>query len=135
MNGKENSVSEKLGRILVMDDEEIVTDIAEQMLAHLGYEVNIAGNGEEAIEFYRQALAEGKGYALVIMDLNIPRGMGGEEAVKKVLEIDANARVVVSSGYSSDPVVSNYRHFGFCGCITKPFDFRMLQDVVKENIG
>lgn len=113
-----------------MDDEDIVADIAEQMLSCLGYKVTLAAKGEEAIELYRQAHENGDGFDVVIMDLNIPNGMGGEQAVKEVLGIDTNARVIVSTGYSSDPIVTEFGDYGFCGCITKPFDLKALQNAM-----
>jgi CheY-like chemotaxis protein len=114
-----------------MDDEGIVADIAQQMLVYLGYEATVAVDGEEAIKLYREAYEQEKPYDLVIMDLNIPQGMGGMEAVKHVLEIDKEAKVMVSSGYSSDPIMQEYRNYGFCGCIAKPFDLKGLQEALQ----
>jgi len=113
-----------------MDDEDIVADIAKQMLEYLGYEVSLAVNGEEAIELYTSALNEGNLFSLVIMDLNIPNGMGGFDAVKHIIEIDNKAKVMVSTGYSSDPIMQDYSKYGFCGCIAKPFDLKGLEDAV-----
>lgn len=117
-----------------MDDEEIVADIAKQMLEYLGYEVVLSANGEEAIESYRQAYEEGQPFSLVILDLNIPSGMGGMEAVKYILEVDEKAKVMVSTGYSSDAIVAEYSKYGFSGCIAKPFDIKGLQDAVAQAL-
>ncbi len=118
-------------RILVMDDEDIVADIAKQMLVYMGYEVSTVENGEGAIDLYRTAFEEGHPYALVIMDLNIPHGMGGIEAIKHLLEIDKAAKVLVSSGYTSDPVMKEYQQYGFTGCIAKPFDLNGLSRAIQ----
>lgn len=127
-------MSEVCEKILVMDDEEIVADIAKQMLVYLGYEVTSVENGEEAVSEYRKAHELGESYSLVIMDLNIPNGMGGMEAVKQVLDIDENARVLVSTGYSSDSIMNDYGAYGFSGCIAKPFDLKGLQEAVQAAI-
>jgi CheY-like chemotaxis protein len=124
-------VSEARKRVLVMDDEGIVADIAQQMLVYLGYEATVAVDGEEAIKLYREAYEQENPYDLVIMDLNIPQGMGGMEAIKHVLEIDREAKVMVSSGYSSDPIMQEFRDYGFCGCIAKPFDLKGLQEAIQ----
>ncbi|MCE5244766.1 MAG: PAS domain S-box protein [Desulfobacteraceae bacterium] len=113
-------------RVLVMDDEEIVKELIGEMLAHLDYEVEFARDGAEAIDLYRSSLASGARFDAVFMDLTIPGAMGGKEAIQKLLEIDPEVRAVVSSGYANDPVMSNYRDYGFCGAITKPFSIQEL---------
>ncbi len=113
-----------------MDDEEIVGDIAGQMLAFMGYDVEIAIDGEEAIQLYKEQLAKGTPFSLVIMDLNVPEGMGGGEAIQQVLSIDPNAKVIVSSGYTHDPIMQKYSDYGFCGAIAKPFDLETLKHVL-----
>ncbi len=129
---KEKSVSEAIKKIMVMDDEDIVSDIAKQMLEYMGYEVSVVIEGREAVNLYRKAYDEGNPYLAVIMDLNIPQGMGGKEAVKEVLQIDGDARVLVSSGNSNDPVMVKYQEYGFCGCIAKPFDLQNLRDSIQS---
>lgn len=116
-----------------MDDEAIVAEIAQQMLKYLGYEADVVEDGDKAIDQYQEALTAGEPYALVIMDLNIPQGMGGIEAVKHILDIDENARVVVSSGYSSDPIMQEYGEYGFAASIGKPFDINGLKEMI-ENV-
>ena len=120
------------GRVLVMDDEEQVRGIVGEMLTFLGYEVGFARDGEEAIDLYRRAMAGGSRYDVVIMDLTIPGGMGGREAVLKLREIDPNLKAIVSSGYSNDPVMADFQAYGFQGVASKPFDTERLSRVLHE---
>jgi len=108
-------------RILVMDDEQIVRDIVEAMLAQLGYEATSVQDGAAAIGSYEQARAQGRPFDAVIMDLTIPGGMGGKEAIRELLARDPGVRAIVSSGYSNDPVMANHAEHGFCGVISKPY--------------
>jgi len=118
-------------KILVMDDEEIIREVAGEMLRHFGYEVEFAENGVEALEKYVNAMKSGISFDAVIMDLTIPGGMGGKEAVKKLIEIDPDAKVIISSGYSSDPIMSNFREYGFAGIVMKPYLISELSEQVR----
>ncbi|MBF0506020.1 MAG: response regulator [Nitrospirae bacterium] len=120
------------GRILIMDDEESVRQVAVEMLIHLGYEVESVKDGAEAIEVYSNALESGKPFDVIIMDLTIPGGMGGKEAIKKLHEIDPGIRAIISSGYSSDPVMSSFRDYGFSGIVQKPFRIGGLSEQVRK---
>ncbi|WP_456434552.1 PhnD/SsuA/transferrin family substrate-binding protein [Thermosulfuriphilus sp.] len=122
----------KTGKILVMDDEEMVRETLGEMLRHLGCEVAFAKEGGEAIELYQQAQKAGQPFDLVIMDLTIPGGMGGKEAVAKLLKIDPKAKVIVSSGYSSDPIMNDYQHYGFQGLLNKPYRITELVKILEE---
>jgi len=121
-------------RILIMDDEEIIRTIASRILEELGYEVDSAVNGEETMEKYIKAREEGNPFDVVIMDLSIPVGMGGKQAIKKLHEIDPLAYAIVSSGYSNDPVMSDYKEYGFSGCVSKPYEIEELECVLEEVI-
>lgn len=114
------------GKVLIMDDEEIIREVGLRMLEHLGFDVALAINGDEAIELFKEAHGTDTPIDLIIMDLTIPGGMGGKDAVREILAIDENAKVIVSSGYSNDPVMENYQDYGFKGKITKPFDLNEL---------
>jgi len=108
-------VSESPIRILVMDDEEVVREVLGAMLESMGHEVASAVDGQEVIEKYRQAWEDNLPYGLVITDLTIPGGMGGQEAAGKILQMDAQATIIVSSGYSTDPVMARFEDYGFRG--------------------
>lgn len=123
------------GRILLMDDEGAIRYTAKKILSHYGYDVTEAIDGEEAIELYKLARDSGKPYDLVITDLTVPGGMGGKETTKELLKIDPNVKVIVSSGYSTDPVMANYKDFGFIGVVAKPYKIDELTTVVKNAIG
>ncbi len=122
------------GRILVMDDERIVRDIAREMLTALGYEAVLVSDGASAIESYETARREAKPFDAVIMDLTIPGGMGGQEAVRELLRRDPAACVLVSSGYSSDPVMARYTEHGFRGVIAKPYRLADLATALKSAL-
>jgi two-component system cell cycle sensor histidine kinase/response regulator CckA len=118
-------------KILVMDDEDMVGEIACQMLEYLGFDAMRVADGVEAVKEYKKHQDNGVPFTAVIMDLTIPGGMGGEEAVKEVLRLDHEAKVFVSSGYSNDPIMVNYQDYGFSGGIAKPFDLATMQKILS----
>ena len=120
------------GKILIMDDDESLRNVAERMLHKLGYEVQCVQDGAEAIKHYKQARRSGQPFDAVIMDLTIPGGMGGKETIEKLLEIDSRVIAIVSSGYSNDPILSNYESHGFCGAVTKPYRIEELSWVMRD---
>lgn len=115
-----------------MDDEEMVGDIACQMLAHLGYEAKHVTDGQVAVDEYVRLFEAGDPYNVVIMDLTIPGGMGGREAVIEILAVDSAAKVLVSSGYSTDPIMTHFGDYGFVGVINKPFDLASIQKILED---
>jgi len=122
------------GRILVMDDEELIREIAREILTHLGYEVVVCGDGKSALALYREALNSGHRYDAVIMDLTIQGGMGGMETMKALLVIDPAVKGIVSSGYNNDPILAHYRDLGFSGMVSKPYTVRELQETLLELV-
>jgi PAS domain S-box-containing protein len=122
------------GKILVMDDEEFIRDVATQMLSKIGYEVSVANDGNQAIEMYRQAQKSGEPFDTVIMDLTIPGGMGGKEAIQKLKKLYPNVTALVSSGYSNDPIMSNFRDYGFQGVVKKPYRIQDMSDALRSLI-
>jgi signal transduction histidine kinase/sensor domain CHASE-containing protein/CheY-like chemotaxis protein len=120
------------GKILLMDDDEPILEVGSELLRMNGYTVDCAYNGEEAIALYFKAWENNEPYNVVIMDLTIRGGMGGKEAIAKLLEIDPNARAIVSSGYSNDPVMANFRDYGFLGMVPKPYGISDMMDEVKK---
>ncbi len=122
------------GLVLVMDDDETVHTVVEEMLTYLGYKVLHCYNGEETLATYQEQQKTGLDVSLVIMDLTIPGAMGGVEAVRKLREIYPLAKVIVSSGYSGDPVVQDYQSSGFDNCISKPYQLLDLSRVIAETL-
>ena len=100
------------GSILVMDDDIMIQDIAASMLSHLGYDVTVCADGTKAVELYTASEKSGAPFGAVIMDLTIPGGLGGKQAAEQILRLYPKACLVVSSGYSNDPIMSNYREYG-----------------------
>ncbi len=120
------------GKILVMDDEEVVLDVAEDALTHLGYEATLVATGDKAVETYQEAMQTGDGFDAVILDLTVRGGMGGEEAIRELLRIDPSVRAIVSSGYSHDPIMANYREYGFADILSKPYKVDNLAQVLAR---
>ena len=116
------------GRLLVMDDEAGVREVMSEILRYLGYDVEVAPDGDSAIELVRQRLAEGRPFDVAILDLTVPGGLGGKEALAELRTLDPSLRAIVSSGYNTDPVLSRFRDLGFQGVLRKPSS---LQEVAR----
>jgi PAS domain S-box-containing protein len=119
-------------RVLILDDEEAICMIVNCALSDLGYEVTETYDGEQAIEAYREALNAGRRFDVVISDLTIPGGTGGQETIRRLREIDPEVCAIVSSGYANDPVMSNFEEYGFSGMIAKPYEIDALGRKVAE---
>ena len=124
----------KKGKILVLDDEEVICELVASALAPAGFTVVPTYQAEETVRLYREALEAGEPFDLVIMDLTIPGGMGGREAIRQLKEIDPAVKGIVSSGYGHDPIMNRYAEYGFIGVIAKPYDIAQLERVVSEAI-
>jgi PAS domain S-box-containing protein len=121
----------RTGRILVMDDEEMIRTVAGELLTTVGHEVAFAEKGETALEVYRAARDAGHPFDVVILDLTIRGGMGGLETLQKLTDIDPDVKAVVSSGYSDDAALSNYREQGFKAFLKKPYNMEELQNTLN----
>lgn len=129
---EESTLAEYSGRVLIMDDEESIRKILASMLSALGFQAATTTNGQEAVTKYKTEKAQGKAFDIVIMDLTIPGGMGGKEALERLLEIDPEIRAIVSSGYSESSKVENYRIWGFRAFLKKPYTVSELAQVLRE---
>ena len=114
-----------------MDDDEMILELAGQMLRFMGHAVTPCRDGRECLDLYEKAMIDKAPYDLVIMDLTIPGGMGGSKAIRKLLEIDPLARAIVSSGYSNDPVMAEYAEHGFKAVVVKPYQMEDLNRAVQ----
>lgn len=122
------------GRVLVMDDEEIVRAVISRLLQQCGYDAELAREGSEMLRIYRQAKESGKTFDAVILDLIIQEGMGGQEALKHLLSFDPDAKVIVSSGYAHNPVMTNFREYGLAGFLPKPYKLEELERVMSKVV-
>ena len=120
------------GRILVMDDEEMIINMAGRILARLGYESAFARNGSEAVALYEEALNTEQPFDAVVLDLTVRGGMGGEEAMHHLLDIDPQVKVIVSSGYSDSPVMQDYKKYGFSAAAGKPYSLIELSQALDH---
>ncbi len=122
------------GKILIMDDEPMIRNTAFEMLSHSGYEAITAGDGEEALELYDKAMKSGTPFDAVILDITVVGGMGGEETMKRLLEMDPGVLALVSSGYASDPLMAEYRRYGFKAAVPKPYYMETLLGTLKTEL-
>lgn len=122
-------------RVLLMDDEETIRRLAERLLRRVECEIRTVPDGETCLQVYREALAAGRRYQVVILDLTVPGGMGGRECIAELLKIDPDVRAIVSSGYSNDPVMANFRAHGFRAVVPKPYAVGVLADAISGVLG
>jgi CheY-like chemotaxis protein len=122
------------GKLLIMEDEVIVRQVAGEMLEYLGYEVQFAEDGVQAIKAYKKAKESGEPFDAVLMDLTIPGGMGGKDAIRELREMDPEVKAIVSSGYSNDPIMANFEEYGFVGVVLKPYKIEELGKVLQKII-
>ena len=120
------------GKILIMDDQQAILKMIERILNRMGYDTHCVTDGVQAIEIYRKAYLSGKPFDLVILDLTVPGGMGGAKTISELLKIDPDVRAIVSSGYSNDPIMANYKDYGFCGIVPKPYTKNQLAILLNQ---
>lgn len=121
-------------RVLIMDDEALVREVAGRILEHLGYEVEYAGDGHEAVEIYKKAKENGKVFDAVILDLTVRGGMGGDWAIRKLLDADPQVKAIVSSGYADNPIMTNFREYGFAAAMPKPYNVLQLKEALEKAL-
>ncbi len=124
----------KAAHVMIMDDEEMLLEIAQSMLTLLGHTSIPVKNGEQALDHYQSSQDGGVPIDLVIMDLTIPGSMGGQETAEKLLRINPKAKIIVASGYSTDPIMANYRRYGFTAAVAKPFTLDELSRAIASAL-
>jgi CheY-like chemotaxis protein len=120
------------GKILLMDDEQIILDVTLEVLKFLGYDVMFARDGSAAIDVYKREKNANAPFDAVILDLSIPDGMGGKEAIGQLREFDPAVKAIVSSGYTNDPVVVDYAGYGFSGKLSKPYKINDMKAILEH---
>ena len=120
------------GKILLMDDEQIILDVTQEVLKFLKYDVVFARDGLAAIDLYKKEKTSGAPFDIVILDLSVPSGMGGKETIEQLIKFDPAVKAIVSSGYTNDPVVENFSQYGFSGILTKPYKIADLKNILEQ---
>jgi len=110
----------------------MIRDLRHRILSRLDYEPGLAADGNEAIEMYQEALKSDRPYEIVILDLTVKGGLGGKDAAQKILKLNPQAKLIVSSGYSDDPVMTKFRDYGFIAALPKPYKIEDMFDVLKR---
>ena len=119
-------------RVLILDDNRSIIRMLVKLLERIGYHVDFAFDGESLIKKFREAHESEIIYDFLILDIVIPGGISGDQALQEILKIDPTVKAIVSSGYSSNPIMSNYREYGFCGVLPKPYTLNDLTSTIKE---
>src|SRR6185436_3544255 len=127
----EARISRGKGRVLVMDDEAAIRKLAVNMISSLGHDVEVVSDGTAAVEKYERALKKGRPFGAVMLDLVVPGGIGARETIEQLTEIDPAVNAIVVSGYAQDPVMVEYRDYGFKGVIGKPFTLEELSKTLN----
>ena len=122
------------GKVLLMDDEQIILDVTHEVLKFLNYDVMSAKDGLTAIDLYKKEKAAGAPFDIVILDLSVPNGLGGKETIELLRNFDPAVKAVVSSGYTNDPVIQDFSHFGFCERLTKPYTINEMKNLLENVI-
>ena len=122
------------GKVLLMDDEQIILDVTGEILKFLKYDVMSARDGLAAIALYKKEKAAGSPFDIVILDLSVPNGLGGKETIEQLRNFDPAVKAVVSSGYTNDPVVQDFSHYGFSERLTKPYNINEMKNLLEKVI-
>jgi CheY-like chemotaxis protein len=122
------------GKVLLMDDEQIIRDVTHEILQFLNYEVMSAREGIEAVDLYKKEKMAGHPFDVVILDLSIPHGLGGKETIDLLRNFDPAIKAVISSGFTDDPVVKDFSHYGFSERLTKPYNIHEMKNLLEKVI-
>jgi CheY-like chemotaxis protein len=122
------------GKILLMDDEQVILDVTLEVLTFLGYDAAFARDGAAAIEIFSKERTGGRPFDLVILDLTVPDGMGGKEAFEKLRKADPSVKVVISSGFTEDPMMTDYAKHGLAGILAKPYRISDIKALLEKMI-
>jgi CheY-like chemotaxis protein len=120
------------GKVLLMDDEQIILDVTREVLKFLDYDAMFAKDGQTAIDLYQKEKAAGVPFDVVILDLSVPSGLGGKETIEQLRKIDPTVKAVVSSGYTNDPEVKDFSNHGFDEKLTKPYKIQDLKNILEQ---
>ncbi|MCA9420017.1 MAG: response regulator, partial [Nitrospira sp.] len=120
------------GRILVMDDEHSIRRMVEDALTQFGYDVAGVPDGQAAIDLVSQSLADGNKFDVVILDLTVPGGMGGKQAIQHLKNLDPHMKAIITSGYSDDPIMCDFQQHGFQGILVKPYKIFDLAKILES---
>jgi CheY-like chemotaxis protein len=118
-----------------MDDGEMLRKVSGNLLEKLGYEVELASDGEEASQIYVKAQQAGSPFGVVILDLTVKGGMGGKETIRRLKELNPEVKAIVVSGYANDPIMSNCEAYGFLVALPKPFQLKDLRETLRNIFG
>jgi len=122
------------GKVLLMDDEQIILDVTGEILTFLKYDVMTAKDGQAAVDLYKKEKAAGSPFDMVILDLSVPNGLGGKETIELLRTVDPDVKAVVSSGYTNDPVVQDFSRYGFSERLTKPYNIQEMRNLLENVI-
>jgi CheY-like chemotaxis protein len=120
------------GKVLLMDDEQVILDVTKEVLKFLKFDVVFVKDGLTAIDLYKKEKADGVPFDIVILDLSVPSGMGGKETIEHLMKFDPAIKAIISSGYTNDPVVENFSQYGFSGRLTKPYKIAELKNILEQ---
>jgi CheY-like chemotaxis protein len=120
------------GKILVMDDEQIILEVTHEVLNFLNYDGMFASDGQTAIDLYKKEKNAGAPFDIVILDLSVQAGMGGKETIEELRKFDPAVKGIVSTGFVNDPVVENFSQYGFSGKLTKPYKISDLKNILEQ---
>jgi CheY-like chemotaxis protein len=122
------------GKVLLMDDEQIILEVTGEILNFLDYEVMSAREGLAAVDLYKKEKAAGSPFDIVILDLSVPNGLGGKETIELLKDFDPAVKAVISSGYTTDPVVQDFFRYGFSEKLTKPYNIKEMKNLLESVI-